>query len=75
MRDALATGSLEVIVRTLYAEGLNEAHVLGVLEQLRAELRTQHREVDEDVVMEAMDRVAGFCSPQARLQRDLDGSH
>jgi hypothetical protein len=29
VRDALAAGSLEAIVRSLYAEGLNEPQVLG----------------------------------------------
>jgi hypothetical protein len=71
--DALATDALAVLVRTLYAGGLNEGQVLGVLERLRAALRMQQREEEEDVVMEVMDRVVGSCSPQ-NLLRHRDGT-
>lgn len=47
--------------------GASRENVLAQLEQLRADLRARDRENDEDVVLEVMDFVTGFCSPNMRL--------
>jgi hypothetical protein len=47
--------------------GTSRENVLAQLEQLRADLRARGREDDEDVVLEVMDFVTGFCSPHMRL--------
>jgi hypothetical protein len=48
-------------------EGTPREQVISQLEQLRAELRQRGREDDEDVVLEVLDFVTGWCSPLVRL--------
>ena len=67
-------GALCALVKELYSDGLDEGEVLGILERSRERLVSQDRETDEDRILEVMDFVVGFCSPQNRLQRDSVGS-
>lgn len=41
--------------------------LLAELEEFRTILRAHHRESDEDVVLEVMDFLVGWASPQATL--------
>lgn len=42
-------------------------HTYQELEAVRARLREVGAEADEDMVMDVMDRVVGFCRPHARI--------
>ena len=50
--------------------GASQTETYEVFERFRAELRDQGREADEDIVMDVMDRVTGWCDPTARLFAD-----
>jgi hypothetical protein len=45
------------------AGGTPRGEVVAQLEELRSDLRTEGREDDEDVVLEILDFVTGWCSP------------
>jgi hypothetical protein len=57
----------EVVRHELHDRHANRDVVLQELETLRGDLRNAGRLDDEDVVLEVMDFVAGWCSPHARL--------
>jgi hypothetical protein len=59
--------SLFSLVHSLKAAGLNQSSVLELFEQARREFRESDREIEEDIVMDVMDCIVGWCSPQARL--------
>jgi hypothetical protein len=61
---------LRSLVRTLRAEGQDQAAILDLFEQARRHLRETGRDRDEDVVMEVMDFLVGWCSPFMDLQPD-----
>lgn len=61
--------SLETAVHELFSEGLDEGEVLGALEVYRTHLRQENREADEEMVEELMDRLVGWCAPEAILRR------
>jgi hypothetical protein len=62
--------ALRQYVRQLQTQGQTDAQILERLEQLRADLREEGRDAEEDVVLEVMDFVAGWCSPHVSLRRD-----
>lgn len=62
--------TLRLYVRGLQAQGLSDDEILQRLEHLRAVLREEGRDAEEDVVLEVMDFVAGWCSPHVSLRRD-----
>ena len=67
-RDALdAEDPLTALVSTVRRElqHADRRQVLNDLEQLRLVLREEGR--DEDVVLDVMDFVTGWCSPHQRL--------
>lgn len=69
---ALDSKSPLAALRSLVENELHERHadrevILAELEALRGELRRSGREDTEDVVLEVMDFVAGWCSPHVRL--------
>lgn len=47
--------------------GVPRERVVAQLEALRTELRAAGRDADDDVVLEVLDFVTGWCSPQVRL--------
>ena len=47
----------------LFAEGRTREAVLELFELARQQLRKANRETDEDVVMDVMDFLVGWCSP------------
>ena len=49
------------------AAGMERQELLDGLEAVRAVLRSQDREADEDTVMELMDIVADYCSPHMKI--------
>lgn len=63
--DPLA--ALREFVAVRLQGGVSREAVLEELEGLRRELRRRHRERDEDVVLDVMDFVTGWSSPQVRI--------
>lgn len=47
--------------------GTPRQQLLAEFEELRTELRSAGRDQDDDVVLDVMDFVAGWCSPHARM--------
>jgi hypothetical protein len=47
--------------------GTPRERVISELEALRSDLRAVGREADDDVVLEVLDFVTGWCSPHVRL--------
>lgn len=72
IQDALTSadplGQLRSLVRTLQAEGHAQDAILSLFETARRQLREAGRDKDEDVVMEAMDFLVGWCSPHMSLK-------
>ena len=58
---------LRDLVRQWMSQGKEKTTVLGLLEESREELRRAGREQDEDVVMDVMDFLLGWCSPQMNI--------
>jgi len=63
----LSSGNLVGLVEQMKAEGFNQLEIYDSFEEFRAILRKTHREQDENVVMDIMDRLVGWCSPNAKL--------
>jgi hypothetical protein len=59
---------LRELVRSLQTQGRDQAAILGLFETARQQLREAGRERDEDVLMEAMDCLVGWCSPHMSLE-------
>jgi hypothetical protein len=49
------------------ASGVEKSSILADLEDLRRELREARREDRDDVVLEVMDYVTGWCAPHMRI--------
>ena len=58
---------LAAIAIELSSDGLGQDEILQIFESFRAELRLADRKTDEDVLMDVMDRICGWCSPHVRL--------
>jgi hypothetical protein len=61
---------LRSLVKQLFADGQDDQQVYDLFESVRGQLRREGREVQEDVVMEVMDCLVGWCSPQQVLKRE-----
>ncbi len=71
-RGALESRAPLAALRDVLHHELHDRHadrdvVLAELEALRGELRRAGRDDAEDIVLEAMDFVVGWCSPHVRL--------
>lgn len=71
-RGALDSNRPLAALRDVVEHELHDRHadreiVLSELEALRGDLRQAGREDAEDVVLEVMDFVVGWCSPHVRL--------
>lgn len=62
-----ASEQLRALALELAAQGQTQQQVYDVFEQFRAYLRETEREADEDMIMDVMDCISGWCSPHARL--------
>ena len=60
------TALVELAVQ-LKDAGLEPIEVYEQFDHFRASLRATGRTVDEDLVMDVMDRVYGWCRPETRL--------
>jgi len=59
--------ALHAEVVQLRAEGHGKDELLSTLEKCVMQLRAANREKDEDTVLEVMDYLAGWCSPQMEI--------
>ena len=61
--------TLRAVVLELAAEGCAKREITVLLEKLLLDLRgrPEHREDDEDAVLDVLDGLAGWCQEEARL--------
>ena len=61
--------ALRAVALDLAAEGCQKPAIYALLEKLVLDLRVRqdHRESDEDAVLDVMDSLAGWCHPDTRL--------
>jgi hypothetical protein len=59
--------ALHTFARSLIAEGYDQDRLLQVFEAKRSRLRSANREADEDIIMEVMDCIVGWCGSHMRL--------
>jgi hypothetical protein len=57
----------DAVVRELHERGADRGELLAVLEDYRREYRDSGREREQDAVTEIMERLAGWCGPDARI--------
>jgi len=58
---------LRSLALRLSSQGQDTAAIVAKFEEARGQLREANRESDEDVVMDVMDCLVGWCSPQMRI--------
>ena len=68
LRSTRPFEELRAIATALFAEGRTEKAVYDLFETVRTQLRLEAREAEEDVVMEVMDCLVGWCSPHQELK-------
>jgi len=61
--NALLAHDLKGLVDELKREGLTQVAIYCILDDLRLEVDSQNRGIDEEQVADALDFVCGFCSP------------
>jgi hypothetical protein len=67
LRSANPYEALRATATTLFAAGHTKQAVYDLFEAARGQLRLEGREAEEDVVMEVMDCLVGWCSPHQAL--------
>ena len=67
-----APRALRSLVRDFSQEGRTKEDIYELLERFVRRLRTEpgYQEADEDVVLDVMDTLTGFCHPDAQLLSD-----
>lgn len=71
LKSPQAMWSLREAVQYLLTQKRTREAVLAELEDFQALLQKEEREEDEDVVLEVMDFLTGWCSPQMALSETL----
>jgi hypothetical protein len=59
---------LRALVKQLQADGQDQAAILELFERTRQHFREADQEADEDMVMQVMDCLVGWCSPHMSLE-------
>jgi hypothetical protein len=61
--------ALRLVVLDLSQEGRNREEIYHLFEQflVRSRARTDFREADEEVLLDTLDALTGWCHPEARL--------
>ncbi|MCI0691504.1 hypothetical protein L0337_05785 [candidate division KSB1 bacterium] len=70
LRSNAPFAALNSLILELSAEGHKKAEILKIFENYALYLRKSNRESDEDLLMEVMDALVGWCHPSARLLPD-----
>jgi hypothetical protein len=63
---------LRSLALRLSSQGQDQAEIIAKFEEARRQLRESSRESDEDVVMDVMDCLVGWCSPHMRVPLEAD---
>lgn len=64
---SLSSASLVKLVEEMKDKGLSQLEIYNQFGDFRAMLREAGREKDEDSVLDILDRIAGWCGPEAKL--------
>jgi hypothetical protein len=67
LKSADPLGALRSLIESLLQQGRTSEAILNLFENNRQMLRKAGREADEDMLMEAMDFLTGWCSPHMKL--------
>jgi len=67
LRSTEPLNELRSLALRLSSEGQDKTAIVAKFEEARRHLREANRESDEDVVMDLMDCLVGWCSPQMRI--------
>ena len=67
LRSAEPVAQLRQLATDELSKGRTHEEVLARFEQARQVLRAADREDDEDVIMDVMDALAGWCSPHRKI--------
>jgi hypothetical protein len=62
--------ALRALVTELSAEGLSEPEIYQLFEEELLHLRAAGRSAEEDVILDTLDALSGWCHPDARLLPD-----
>jgi hypothetical protein len=60
---------LRSLVQALHDQGQEQSAILELFEKTRQQLHETGRDRDEDVIMEIMDFLVGWCSPHMSLEQ------
>lgn len=67
--------TLRAILLRYKASGVTAAQVAGLLQELRASVQDGAQdEAREDVILDALDLVTGWCTPQLRVWDEAGGN-
>ncbi len=58
---------LRNVVQDMVDKGRDQASLVAELEAFRTMLQAEGRDNDEDIVLDVMDFVVGFCSPHMKI--------
>jgi hypothetical protein len=64
LRSPDPVNSVRSVALRLLAEGQDQEDVIARFENARAQLREANRDAEEDIIMDVMDCLVGWCSPQ-----------
>jgi hypothetical protein len=67
LRSTEPLNELRSLALRLSAQGQDRTAIVAKFEEVRRLLREASRESDEDVVMDLMDCLVGWCHPQMRI--------
>jgi hypothetical protein len=74
LRSSSPVEALRAQVIELSAKGHTKADIYAALEQFMLRLRADGREADENLVLDIMDTLVGWCHPDAQLLPGDDSS-
>jgi len=65
---------LRALVRDFSKEGRTKSEICELLEQFVTKLRNtpDYQEADEDLVLDVLDALTGYCHPDAKLLAETD---
>ncbi|MCC7422801.1 MAG: hypothetical protein IT428_21190 [Planctomycetaceae bacterium] len=66
--------SLRSLAKELLDEGRRQEDVLRQFEEYRTILQDAHDEAGEEIVLDVMDLISGWCSPEARLAKETSNT-
>ncbi len=72
LRASPPAPALRTLVRDLFREGHSKEEIYGFLESFVVQLRARQddREADEEMVLDLMDALTGWCHPEAQLSAE-----